>query len=544
MKFSYLSVLLAFAIQSVHAGPQYRSTRQSSILINPDAQPGLPGPRIQSAVPAANHAATLNLNDIQGDILYAYQLAIIHQSSLTNGGRIGMKKKKEMFFFFSIKDAKTFKSKLPSKIAPLITNTNQLLSVDTQPTTAVNIAFSHTGLLALNVTDNLGDSAFTGGQFKDASSIGDPGTSQWVPGFAGTNVHGVFLLASDTVKNVHDELARIKSILGNSISEIHRVHGAARPGDQEGHEHFGFMDGISQPAVQGFTQQVLPGQGDLLPAGEFLVGESGDSTTRPSWAKGGSFLVFRQMQQKVPEFNKYLMDHALNVPGLTQQENVDLLGARFIGRWKSGAPIDLSSLRDDPSLGNDNTRNNNFTFDHPDIPGFDIATNQTFELDAWFAEYKLTTDEPDHHIIRAGIPYGPEVTDYEHTSNASSTDPSLERGLAFVAYQSNINTGFRFLQQAWVNNANFFFGKAILPISTHSASLISLGPFSKIPRPGVDPIIGRSVNAPADTPRNVSGSDPLNSTHIFTLDIDFVVSRGGEYFFSPPISALTGALAV
>jgi len=275
-----------------------------------------------------------------------------------------MKKKKEMFFFFSIKDAKTFKSKLPSKIAPLITNTNQLLSVDTQPTTAVNIAFSHTGLLALNVTDNLGDSAFTGGQFKDASSIGDPGTSQWVPGFAGTNVHGVFLLASDTIKNVHDELARIKSILGNSISEIHRVHGAARPGDQEGHERgsellgsiylisliktdFGFMDGISQPAVQGFTQQVLPGQGDLLPTGEFLVGEPGDSTTRPSWARGGSFLVFRQMQQKVPEFNKYLMDHALNVPGLTQQENIDLLGARFIGRWKSVSSTSLISCLSD-----------------------------------------------------------------------------------------------------------------------------------------------------------------------------------------------------
>lgn len=62
------------------------------------------------------------------------------------------------------------------------------------------------------------------------------------------------------------------------------------------------------------------------------------------------------------------------------------------------------------------------------------------------------------------------VTDDEAASNTTSA--SLERGLAFgwlkcitspnefrltevaiVAYQSNINKGFRFLQQFWVNNA-------------------------------------------------------------------------------------------
>jgi len=97
---------------------------------------------------------------------------------------------------------------------------------------------------------------------------------------------------------------------------------------------FGYMDGISQPAVQGFTQNVLPGQALIAP-GEFLLGAAGDATTRPSWAAGGSFLAFRKMQQKVPEFNKYVADHALAVPELNQQENTDLFGARLIGRWKS-----------------------------------------------------------------------------------------------------------------------------------------------------------------------------------------------------------------
>lgn len=63
------------------------------------------------------------------------------------------------------------------------------------------------------------------------------------------------------------------------------------------------------------------------------------------------------------------------------------------------------------------------------------------------------------------------VTPEESQSNKTST--SLERGLAFgsfecfrvnerwlidattVAYQSNINLGFRFLQQVWINNAKW-----------------------------------------------------------------------------------------
>ena len=50
---------------------------------------------------------------------------------------------------------------------------------------------------------------------------------------------------------------------------------------------------------------------------------------------GGSFLAFRELQQLVPEFNKYLLDNAPVVPGKTLQERADLLGARMVGRWKS-----------------------------------------------------------------------------------------------------------------------------------------------------------------------------------------------------------------
>ncbi|KAF8831066.1 hypothetical protein HHX47_DHR1000279 [Lentinula edodes] len=488
--------LASFLVAAVALQPAL-SVRTNSLLIDPAALPALP-----SAQQAASASADvgLNLTNIQGDILYVHLLVTggqvliiwcVHNS-------IGMKKNKELFFFFTIVNSTLFRSQLGSGILPLITPTSQLLAVDTQPTTAVNIAFSQRGLNALGITDDLGDTAFTNGQIDNVATILGDETSNWEPAFAGTGIHGVFLLASDTIDNVNATLSQVQNILNGSITEAYSLQGQARPGDEQGHERkmkfvsfiyffhqikhflspllhfetdFGFMDGISNPAVTGFSTP-LPGQ-QVLDPGLFLLGESGDLVSRPSWAKDGSFLAFRQLQQRVPEFNAFLVDNALSNPNLTADQNAELLGARMMGRWKSGAPVDLAPTVDDPVLAADPQQNNNFNYTHP---GFDEATDQTHcpfsaHVRKTNPRSDLNPEDTANHIIRAGIPYGPEgtleytqpyrclirayfaVTDAENASNVSSTDPSLERGLAFVAYQSDINNGFAFLQQNWANNA-------------------------------------------------------------------------------------------
>ncbi|KAF7291871.1 Peroxidase 2 [Mycena indigotica] len=498
MKFSLLSPLICVAVVSAATTSLHR--RKSSILIDPDAQPSLP--TVKQAKVAAS-AVGLNLTNIQGDIL------------------IGMKKKKELFFFFGIADATAFKSNLKTHILPLVTNTPELLSVSTQPVTALNIAFSKKGLDALGVTDGLGDTPFANGQLASASALGDPGTTNWVPQFTSTGIHGVILLASDTLDNINDSLTTLKSNLGSSITEIYSLQGAARPGAEEGHEHFGYLDGISNPAVQGF-QSPLPGQAVVQP-GEILVGEAGDPSlkSRPSWAQDGSFLVFRQLKQLVPEFNKYLLDNSIQAPSLqlTVQQGADLLGARMVGRWKSGAPTYLAPLADDPQLGSDPSRNNDFTF-APTGQNTSSLTDQTLcpfsshirktrpRADLGLPENKSNT----HHVVRGGIPYGPEQSDDEISSETTQT----ERGLAFVCYQSSIAAGFQFLQRTWANNPNFVHGST-----------------------GFDPIIGASAGAS----RAVNGLDPTSSASSLTMTTDFVVSRGGEYFFSPSISALATVLS-
>ncbi|ESK83484.1 dyp-type peroxidase family protein [Moniliophthora roreri MCA 2997] len=513
MRFALLFWALSLTSRYACASPDAQSlqarqdseTRTDSIFIDPAEQPKLP---TADQAQSASRLVGLNLDNIQGDIL------------------VGMKKKKELFFFFSIRDSKAFKSKI-KRVHPLITTTKQLLSVRTQPITAVNLAFTQSGLNALGVTDDLADGAFKAGQFADAENLGDPGTGKWIPAFKGTSIHGVFILASDSLLRVNTQLLRIQAIMGSSIHESYRLQGSARPGNQEGHEHFGYMDGISQPAIAGFTVDPLPGQITLDP-GQFILGERGDATNRPAWAKDGSFLAFRQLQQFVPEFDQFVIDNALKVPGLTKQENIDLFGARMVGRWKSGAPIDLAPLRDDQVLAKDARRNNDFNFNHGD--GFDIVTNQTnCPFSAHIRKTRPRADFGEEntsiHIIRAGIPYGPEVTLLEKQLKKSSDLGILERGLAFVAYQSNIGSGFQFIQKNWVDNANFFFGKQVPP--------------------GVDPIIGSTNQGPSNgnTPRPVSGLDPLDPSRIITIKKDFVVSRGGEYFFSPSLSAILDPIA-
>lgn len=65
---------------------------------------------------------------------------------------------------------------------------------------------------------------------------GGSGTSNWVPAFKNTSIHGVFLLASDSEFNLDVELALLKGILGSSASEKYILKGNVRPGSQQGHE--------------------------------------------------------------------------------------------------------------------------------------------------------------------------------------------------------------------------------------------------------------------------------------------------------------------
>ena len=105
---------------------------------------------------------------------------------------------------------------------------------------------------------------------------------------------------------------------------------------------FGFLDGISQPAVKDFDTNPNPGQ-ETVRQGVILCGRendvdaaSGNPVTRPPWALDGSFIALRYLFQLVPEFNTFLKNNPIKSTGLPPDQGSDLLGARLVGRWKSG----------------------------------------------------------------------------------------------------------------------------------------------------------------------------------------------------------------
>lgn len=77
-------------------------------------------------------------------------------------------------------------------------------------------------------------------------------------------------------------------------------------------------------------------------------------------------------------------------------------------------------------------------------------------------------------------------------------------------------------------------------LSFTSLSRFFPGKVTPSPGPGFDPIIGARLDGQA---RFVHGLDPTDPNKETTLIVDFVQSRGGEYFFSPSISALSTVIS-
>ncbi|RYP13153.1 hypothetical protein DL765_007028 [Monosporascus sp. GIB2] len=451
----------------------------------------------------------IKLKDIQGDIVP------------------GFPKKAESFFFFEIENVEAFRREL-HKLVPLIA-TSESVSSDKEairqqrqscssllPVAFLNIAFSAKGLKKLGLDPaEAKDDGFTNGQFADAKELGDdlkPSSSDpnWVPEFQKA-IDGVLIVAGESKHSVHKHLSKTLAVLDGTVKEVINLFGHVRPGNEEGHEHFGFEDGLSNPVVKDLGTD-LSGQGPVN-QGVIFCGRDGDSVSdRASWALDGSFLAFRLLQQLVPEFDQFLVQNALKV-GDPTVNGAELLGARLTGRWKSGAPLAITPLRDDPDLAKDPERNNKFNFDPNSQEACPFAAHVRKMNPR--GDIPLEQSINPHRVLRRGIQYGPEVSAEERAQNRTEKD----RGLLFVSYQSSLKDGFQFLQKSWANPTTF--------------------PPGKTQQPGQDPLIGQIVDSDNQGARSMTGANPDDTGS--TLDLGFqkwVVAKGGEYFFSPSMPVL------
>jgi deferrochelatase/peroxidase EfeB len=127
-------------------------------------------------------------------------------------------------------------------------------------------------------------------------------------------------------------------------------------------EPFGFRDGIGQPGIEGSGLAPSNPQEAPLKAGEFILGYLDEAERLPPMpqpevlGRNGSYVALRKLHQDVAAFRRYLAEHA------SSAEEQEWVAAKMMGRWRSGAPLALCPEHDDPKLGADPKRNNNFLY--------------------------------------------------------------------------------------------------------------------------------------------------------------------------------------
>ena len=210
----------------------------------------------------------------------------------------------------------------------------------------ISVAFSYTGLAALGVPlDSLRSfpDAFRAGMAARAGQLGDYGENHpghWDQPFRGGLIHiGVSVFSeSELAWRRTMEMARQQYAGFPGLTVLEEQDFGAQPGDLN---PLGYKDSIGQPAVEGSGVDPLPGQGPPVKAGEFILGYPGEAgvplpmPTPEVLGRNGTYAGLRKYQSRVAAFNRFLREHAQ-----TEQER-ELLAAKLIGRWRSGAPLTL-----------------------------------------------------------------------------------------------------------------------------------------------------------------------------------------------------------
>ena len=370
--------------------------------------------------------------------------------------------------------------------------------------TWVSASLTYQGLKALGVPQQSLDSfswEFRQGMAARAKDLGDVGESapeNWESPLGTSDVHVIIVAVSPNAEQLEAALAPARTTYQSmeGITAIWRQNCHALPGDKE---PFGFKDGISHPAIEGSGIPGTNPKEQPLRAGEFVLGYpdelGGIQKTEPELlGRNGTYVVFRKLHQRVADFRRYLDANSKD------PHEEELLAAKMMGRWRSGAPLALCPFHDDPELGADRQRNNDFLFETDDPAGHKTPggshIRRTNPRDAAVAGVVRI-----HRMIRRGTAYGPLLPE------GVLDDDGVDRGLMFAFVGAHIGRQFEFVQSQWINDGVFFGAND-----------------------DRDPIIGSG---------DINFTLPRKPVRRRLQGIpNFVVTRGGEYCFMPGLRAL------
>jgi len=294
-----------------------------------------------------------------------------------------------------------------------------------------------------------------------------------------------------------------------------------RAGGNERTAHFGFRDGVSNPAIKGFHLRESAPQSQHA-AGEFVLGYENDNEfnpwllvnpgpspnpwlppsarVRPQFFCNGSFAAFRKIEQHEAEFRAFVADAAAKLG-----ESPEYVKAKLAGRWDDGSVLQPGQKRAPvPASGADGRPHS------ADLNNFDFSRDPNGEGCPFGAHIRRMNPRADpvvplrrRPLARRGMPYGPSF----------DIAREAKRGLLGLFFCASLEDQFEHLLAEW-GNAN------------------PMGPDNR--GNAKDPLIGKHENPGAVFDIPVQG-ERLSQLDGFT---PFVTTRGTLYAFYPGLAAL------
>jgi Dyp-type peroxidase family len=444
------------------------------------------------------------------------------------------------------------------EMAGTVTSAAKRSPVVTQEGRALNLAFTGAGLARLGMDDAALETfprEFTEGMTTDhrRRTLGDDGESapeRWTWGAPGHEVHAMLFVFAESP-------ARLAEIVDaeKARAERHGVTLGAPLGSimlDADKEHFGFHDGIAQPRIAGFRP---PDDGEspskpegVVPAGEVVLGyrnaygELPDSPSvrdtaggramlpvapkdpddapgtppRLDLGRNGSYVVFRQLEQRVQAFWRFMDEQARH-----DAEERKRLAAKMVGRWPNGSPLEQHPSAEPPAFdaktANDFMYSDDVRGDRCPLGSHIRRTNPRDGQQPGPAGSLLVSDR--HRLLRRGRAYGqPLAPSFDPADVLAAEGPDAGRGLQFICFNTDLARQFEFVQSTWVNSMKFD--------GLYADS---------------DPVIGPHVDpATAPYPEQVTDftTQRCPVRHRVRGIPRFVTTVGGAYLFMPGLRAL------
>ncbi|MBK1786917.1 Dyp-type peroxidase [Prauserella cavernicola] len=379
----------------------------------------------------------------------------------------------------------------------------------------LGVGLSNTGYEALGITTVPADTSFRQGMRDPVTKdrLGDPPRSSWdVPYREG--IDAVVLVGAATDAALSRTRNAVLDLVTDTITVLGEETGLSRVNASgEGIEHFGYVDGRSQPLflTEDIEAEKLTTDGTTAwdpsaPLGQVLVADP--AAPDPS-VHFGSYFVFRKLEQNVRRFKQAESDLA-DALGLTGRDR-DRAGAMLVGRFEDGTPLTSNSAH-----GCHSPVANDFGYGSDELGRkcpFHAHIRKTNPRGS--GGFEDPAREHGHLMARRGQTYG-ERADDPNGDLPIAARPVGGVGLLFMAFNSDLGDQFEFTQQVWANNTDF----PRVPAGTKS--------------PGLDLVIGQgprpeTTYAPGWGRNGTTPADPAPQA---------VTMRGGEYFFMPSLAFL------